>query len=188
MLDLLARRWWLLLLRGIVAIAFGIMAFTWPAPALYALVLLYAAYAVVDGVFTIASATGASHVDPHLRVWPILVAGVVLVVAGAIAFAWPGLTAVSLLLVIGVAAVVRGVMEIVEAVRLRHEVDNEWALGLAGALSVVFGVLVLLRPAAGALALIWMIACWAVLVGALYVVLALRVRALRERVATHPAL
>lgn len=188
MLDLLTRRWWILLLRGIVAIAFGIMAFRWPAPALYALVLLYAGFALVDGVFAIATAAGANRADPNLRLWPLVVAGLALVAAGAVAFGWPGLTVVSLLLVIGLAAVVRGVMEIVEAVRLRHEIENERALGLAGALSIVFGLLVLLRPGAGALALIWMIAGWAIFVGVLYVMLALRMRGLRERVVTRPAI
>jgi uncharacterized membrane protein HdeD (DUF308 family) len=187
MLDLLSRRWWLVLVRGVGSIAFGIVAFVWPAPALYALVLLYAAYAIVDGALSIATASGARRAAPGLRVWPLVVAGLALAAAGAVAFAWPGLTAASLLLVIGVAAVVRGVMEIVEAVRLRHEVDNEWALAAAGALSIAFGVMVLVRPGAGALALIWIIAIWAILVGVLYVALALRVRALRDRALARPA-
>jgi uncharacterized membrane protein HdeD (DUF308 family) len=184
-LDTLARNWWVLLLRGIAAIVFGVLAFIWPGLTLVTLVLLYGAFALVDGVLALISAfTGGARPAPS---WWLVVVGLLGIGAGIVTFLWPGLTAVLLVLFIGAWAIVRGIFEIVGAVKLRKEIDNEWMLILGGVLSVLFGLFVFIAPGAGALALIWVIAAWSIVLGALFVGLALKVRRHREVAATPPA-
>src|SRR4051794_34974783 len=138
MVMILARNWWALALRGLFAVLFGIAAFAWPGITLGALVLLYGAYAFVDGVFAIAAALAGR--TEGLPWWALLLEGVFGIAAGVIAFAWPGITALALLFLISAWAVVTGVFEIVAAVRLRKEIRGEWLLALSGVLSVLFGV------------------------------------------------
>ena len=174
MLHALAKCWWLLLLRGIAAIVFGVLAFVWPGLTLVTLVLLYGAFALVDGVLSlIAAFTGSVKPVPT---WWLVVVGLLGIAAGIVTFAWPGITAILLILFIGAWALVHGIFEIIGAIQLRNEIDNEWMLILGGLLSVVFGVLVLLAPGAGALGLIWAIASYSIVFGILFVALALRLR------------
>jgi uncharacterized membrane protein HdeD (DUF308 family) len=173
LLGAITRKWWLILVRGLAAIAFGIVCFVWPAVSLLALVFLWGAYAIIDGVS--AAIWGAwSHW------WSMLLVGVVSVLAGLIAFLWPGITALALLYLIAAWAIVRGVAEIAAAIRLRHEITNEGLLVLGGAVSIVFGVLVVLFPGAGALSVLWVIGIFAVVFGIAAVVLSLRLRSLRQ--------
>ncbi len=174
MLHRLAENWWLELLRGIAAIVFGLLAFVLPIATLFSLVLLYGAFALVDGIFAIIAAIRGDRV-PGPRWW-LAVVGVLGVVAGLLTFLWPGLTALILAIFIGAWALARGVFEIAGAIRLRKEIDNEWLLILSGVLSVLFGAAVLFRPGAGALAIVWIIGAYAVVLGALHVGLALRLR------------
>jgi uncharacterized membrane protein HdeD (DUF308 family) len=174
MLHALAKGWWILLLRGIAGILFGILAFVWPGLTLLTLVLLYGAFALVDGVLSlIAAFTGSAKPVPT---WWLVVVGVLGVGAGVVAFAWPGITAIALVLLIGAWALVHGIFEIIGAIQLRKEIDNEWMLILGGALSVVFGLIVLIAPGAGALGLIWAIAAYSIAFGIMFVALALRLR------------
>ena len=174
MLHALAKCWWLLLLRGIAAIVFGVLAFIWPGLTLVTLVLLYGAFALVDGVVSlIAAFTGATKPVPT---WWLVVVGLLGIAAGAVTFLWPGITAVLLVLFIGAWAMVHGIFEIIGAIQLRKEIDNEWMLILGGLLSVIFGAIVLIAPGAGALALIWAIAAYSILFGILLVALSLRLR------------
>jgi uncharacterized membrane protein HdeD (DUF308 family) len=174
MLHALAKSWWLVLLRGIAAILFGILAFVWPGLTLVTLVLLYGAYALVDGVFAlIAAFTGGAKPVPT---WWLVVVGVLGILAGALTFLWPGITALVLIFFIGGWAIAHGIFEIVGAIKLRKEIDNEWWLILAGALSVIFGLIVLVAPGAGALALVWVIGTYSLLFGIMLVALALRLR------------
>jgi uncharacterized membrane protein HdeD (DUF308 family) len=174
MLHALAKGWWILLLRGIASIIFGVLAFIWPGLTLVTLVLLYGAFALVDGVLSlIAAFTGSAKPVPT---WWLVVVGILGIAAGIVTFLWPGITAVLLILFIGAWALVHGVFEIIGAIQLRKEIDNEWLLIIAGAMSVVFGILVLLWPGAGALALIWLIGAYAIIFGALLVGFALRLR------------
>ena len=170
----LARHWWVFLIRGIAALAFGLLGFFYPEATLVTLVLFYGAYALVDGVFAAVSAVrGKEGVGPR---WWLALVGVLGIAAGLVTFAWPGITTLALLIVIGAWALVYGVFEIVGAIRLRKEIDNEWLLLMHGALAVLFGVVALARPGAGALALIWLIASFAFASGVLLIALAFRLK------------
>ena len=174
MLHALAKCWWLLLLRGIAGVIFGVLAFIWPGLTLVTLVLLYGAFALVDGVLSLVAAfTGSAKPVPT---WWLVVVGLLGIAAGIITFAWPGITAILLILFIGAWALVHGIFEIIGAIQLRKEIDNEWWLILSGALSVIFGLIVLTAPGAGALGLIWAIAAYSIVFGILFIGLALRLR------------
>ena len=174
MLQTLAKNWWMVLLRGIAAIVFGVLAFAWPGLTLLTLVIIYGAYALVDGVIAlIAAFSGGAKPAPT---WWLIVAGIAGIVAGIATFVWPGITALVLIVFIGVWSIVHGIFEIVGAIKLRKEIDNEWWLILAGVLSVIFGVVVLAMPGAGALALIWVIGAYAIVFGILLVGFSLRLR------------
>jgi len=177
MLRLMARNWWLLVLRGVCAIMFGVLAWTWPGVTLHALVLLWGAYAFVDGVLGFAAAFSGSTGAPW---WVLVFEGIVGVIAAAAAIFFPGVTAVVLLVMIAFWAIVTGVLEIAAAIRLRKEIEGELWLALAGAGSVLFGVLLLTRPGIGALAVVWMIGLYAVMFGGLLIALGFRVRALKN--------
>lgn len=179
--EVLAKNWWLLLLRGIAAVAFGILAFGWPGITLLALVFLYGAYALLDGVLAIAAAIKNRGTSAPTG-WLVFV-GLLGIAAGIATFFWPGITAWVLLVLIAVWSILQGVFTIVGAFRLRREIEGEWFLIVAGALSVAFGVLVMLRPGAGALAVVWLIGTYAIVFGALLVALSLRL----HREATPPA-
>ena len=174
-LPLLSRNWWALALRGLAAILFGILAFAWPGITLFVLIIFFGAYMLVDGIFAIVAAVRVAREEA--RWWLLLLEGILGVVAGIVTFFWPGLTALALLYLIAAWAIVTGIMEIVEAIRLRQEIVGEWALILSGALSVIFGVLLVVIPArAGLLSLTWLIGIYAVAFGVLLVILAFRVR------------
>lgn len=177
MLTMLARNWWMLAVRGAAAILFGIGAFVWPGLTLSVLVLLFGAYALVDGVFALV----AGVIDRGgQRWWVLLLEGLAGIVVGVLTFLWPGVTALVLLWLIAAWALITGAFEIAAAVRLRKEIEHEWSLGLAGLASLIFGALLFAMPGAGALALVWMIGAYALVFGALLLVLAFRLRGLRE--------
>jgi uncharacterized membrane protein HdeD (DUF308 family) len=173
MVHQLAKNWWLMLLRGIAAVVFGVLAFIWPGLTLLTLVLFYGAYALVDGVLAIVSAiTGGS---PAPRWWLVII-GLLGIAAGVLTFVWPGITALVLLFFIAGWAIAVGVFQIIGAIRLRKEIDNEWMLIAGGVLSVLFGIGVLLVPGAGALALVWVIATFAIIEGILFIALSFRLK------------
>jgi uncharacterized membrane protein HdeD (DUF308 family) len=174
LLHALAKSWWLVLLRGIAAIIFGILAFAWPGITLLTLVILYGAWALVDGVCALIAAF--SNRERVVPTWWLIVVGLAGIAAGLVTFFWPGVTAVVLVLFIGAWSLVHGIFEIIGAIRLRKEIDNEWWLILAGALSVIFGLIVLAAPGAGALGLIWAIGAYSIVFGALLVGLSFRLR------------
>lgn len=166
--------WWALALRGGVAILFGIAAFLRPDIALEALILLFGAYALVDGVFAIVGVfTGTRMGTPR---WLLFLEGVVGILVGLIAFIFPGLTAVALLYLIAAWAIITGIAEVATAIRLRQEIQGEWALIVGGILSVLFGLILAVLPAVGILSLIWLIGAYAVAFGVLLLVAAFRVR------------
>jgi uncharacterized membrane protein HdeD (DUF308 family) len=175
MVILMARNWWSLALRGIAAILFGIAAFGWPGLTLVALAYLFGFYALTDGAFALAAVLVGR--PPSGMWWPLLVEGLVGILAGVLSLAWPGLTALVLLYMIAAWAIATGVFEIVAAIRLRKEIQGEWLLVLAGLLSIGFGVVLAVRPGAGAVALVWIIGAYAVVFGCLMLVLSLRLRA-----------
>jgi uncharacterized membrane protein HdeD (DUF308 family) len=173
LLHSLAKNWWALLLRGIAAIVFGILAFAWPGITLWSLIIVFGAYALVDGVFAIiAAVTGGA---PAPRWWMALV-GVIGILAGIVAFVNPLLTGVTLLMLIAAWAIVSGIFEIVGAIRLRKEIDNEWMLILHGVVSVLFGLFLFYSPGTGALAMIWVIGAYAIIGGVLLCFLAFQLK------------
>jgi uncharacterized membrane protein HdeD (DUF308 family) len=173
LLHTLAKNWWLLLLRGICAILFGILTFIWPGITLLTLVLLYGAYALADGVLSLAEAVMGGAPAPR---WWLALVGLLGIAVGILTFAWPGITALVLLLFIAGWAIATGVLQIVGAIRLRKEIDNEWLLIASGVLSVVFGLILVVQPGTGALALLYVIGIYAILYGILLVWLSLRLR------------
>lgn len=171
----LLRSWWLLALRGIVAILFGAAAILLPGITLVTLAALFAAFALLAGaLWTFAAIRHRKH-DP--RWWVLLLLGLLSVAAGTVAALHPALTAVALILLVGANALATGVLDIVVALRVRQFIKGEMLLVLSGAVSVLFGAFVLLFPlGAGALALAWMIGLYAIVTGAMLLVLSLQVR------------
>jgi uncharacterized membrane protein HdeD (DUF308 family) len=174
-LAALAENWWLLLLRGLVAIAFGVIAFFWPDITLVALTYLFGIYAIVDGVVAIWAAFNAPLGDAGPRWW-LGLSGVVSILAGIAAFAYTSMTTLVLLMVIAIWAIIIGIVQIWGAIELRKILDDTWLLGLTGALSIAFGVIMIAKPGAGAVALVWTIGWFAIVFGGLYIALAFRLR------------
>jgi len=174
MVQVLARNWWALALRGVFAIIFGLIALINPGLTLYALVILFGAYSLVDGVFGVAAAVRAA--EAHNRWGWLLVSGIAGILTGIIAFVVPGAVALVLLYFIAAWALVTGVLELLAGFRLRGHLANEWLLLLGGAASIIFGVLLIVQPGAGALALLWLIGIYALIFGVLVLVLAFRLR------------
>jgi uncharacterized membrane protein HdeD (DUF308 family) len=168
---LLSMSWWALALWGLCAVIFGVLAVAWPGLTLLTLALLFASYAIVSGA---AAAVSAFMNRGEKGWWLWLLIGLVGIAAGVIALAYPGLTALVLVLLMGANAIVTGVLEVSMAFRLRKEIRGEWLLGLAGAVSILFGAFVMLFPLGGALALVWLIALHAIVSGAALLVLAWR--------------
>lgn len=170
----LAQGWWILLLRGISAIAFAVLAWWQPALTLAALVLLFGAYVLADGVLGVWAAFRGREQNRHW--WLLLLWGLVGIVAGLATFVVPGLTALILLFYIAAWAIASGVLQLFTAIRLRKQIQGEFLMGLGGVISVLFGLCLIVWPGAGALSLIWLIAFWAALFGVLMVVLAFKLK------------
>jgi uncharacterized membrane protein HdeD (DUF308 family) len=175
MLATLSRNWWTVVLRGLLAVAFGV--FAWVRPDLFwaSLVLVFAIYAVVDGVFALlAAASGASG-----ERWTHLVEGILGMALGVLAFVYPDQTGAAIVLVIGIWAAATGILEVLSAVRLRREIEEEWLLGAGGLLSIVFGVIILARPQFGEVATTYVLGTYGILFGLILIVLGIRLRGLK---------
>lgn len=165
-------------MRGVASIAFGVLAFVWPGLTLVALIFLWGAYAIVDGAIALWAAISGKGGEITPRWW-LAIVGLVGLLAGLVAFASPGLTALVLLMFIAGWAIVIGALEIWGAIQLRKEVEGEWWLVLSGLLSIAFGVFLVARPGPGALALVWVIAAFAILHGCTLIALAFRLKQFR---------
>jgi len=164
MLSLVSRDWWVYAVRGIAAILFGVMALVWPGPTLAVLVLLFGAYALVDGIaLLVALARGDVLARRHK--WATGLMGVLGVGVSIVAFVWPGMTALTLLYLVAFWAVATGVLQVVAAIEFRREIDGEVFVALGGILSIVFGVLLVAFPGAGLVSLVWIVGFWAELFG-----------------------
>lgn len=175
MLHLLARYWWALALRGLFAVLFGLLTFFIPGITLLALVLLFGVYALLDGIFDIVSAFRSS--THH---WAFVVEGIVGIIVGILTLIWPGITGMVLLYLIAFWAIFTGVLEIVAGIRLRAAIANEVLLILMGILSLLFGLLIIIFPGAGALAIAFWIAAYALIFGIMLIALAFRLRRFRH--------
>jgi uncharacterized membrane protein HdeD (DUF308 family) len=183
MMRTLAQNWWVVVLRGVAAVLFGLAAIAWPGITLAVLILLYGAYALADGVLALVAALASRQ--PGDFPWGMLLAGLAAIAAGVLTFLWPGLSALVLVYLIAGWAIVRGVFEIVTAVALRKEIDNEWLLAASGALSVLLGIFLVAAPGAGAIALLWVIGAFAVVAGILMIALGFRLKGANERLSAH---
>lgn len=179
MYELLTRNWWALALRGAVAILFGLLVLIWPGISLLALVVAFGIFALLDGVFSLVAAVRAAK--GHESWGTLVLVGITGILAALVTWFWPGITALALTFVIGAWAIVSGILGIVAAVELRREIKGEFWLGLSGALAVLFGILVFANPAAGALAIVWMLGVFAILFGVSLLALAFRFRSLSHR-------
>ncbi|MGH8604973.1 MAG: HdeD family acid-resistance protein [Gammaproteobacteria bacterium] len=161
-------------LRGLCALLFGAAIFFWPAISFVVLVLLFGLYALTDGIITIVLVLRERR--RHKRWWLLLLQGIAGVAAGIMTFMWPGVSALVLLYIIAAWAIVTGILEIAAAVQLRKEIEGEWLLALGGIASLIFGVLLVAFPGAGALAVVWLIGAYSAFFGALLLFLAFRLR------------
>ena len=177
----LARNWWLLALRGVAGILFGIVAFVWPGATLAALILVFGAYVFVDGIFAVVAGIGMRR---QLSLWwLVLLEGVAGIILGLLTFRSPDITALVLLTFIAAWSIITGIFEIATALRLRKVIANEWLLILSGVVSIIFGILLIAQPAAGAISIVWLLGAYALLFGILTLMLAFRVRGMRDTIA-----
>ena len=174
----LARWWWTFVVRGLLAIAFGVLAFFAPGLGIAVLVGLFAAWALIDGVTSLATGIGGRNRDKSW--WLEILEGVVSIIAGIIALVFPVLAAEVLVIIIAVWAIVTGIFEIIAAIRLREQIKGEFWLGLAGLASILFGVILLVFPGVGALSLVWLIGSFALVFGLFLVILGWRLRGVNE--------
>jgi len=163
-----------LIIRGIVGIVVGILAFLWPGLTIAVLVGIFALYAFIDGVANLI--LGLTHSPRHGRSWALVLEGIVGIAVGVVTFLWPGITALALVWFIAAWAIITGVFEIAAAIRLRRVIAGEWLLALSGVLSLIFGVLVFAFPAAGAVSIAWLFGAYAAATGVILVVLGVRLR------------
>ncbi len=173
LLQTLANNWWLVLLRGLAAIAFGLIAMTWPGITLIFLLVCYGAYALADGVIALIAACTGGTIAPR---WWLVLVGLLGLAAGIVTLAYPGLTAVVMLNFLAIWCVIRGVLEIIGAVTLRKEIDNEWMLILSGILSIIVGAFLIAQPGIGIVVLIWTLGAFGIAFGLLFVGFAIRLR------------
>ena len=173
MIHELAHNWGWIALRGVLAVLFGILCFAWPGSAFAALVLLFGAYAFVDGVFALIALFRGAGKD---RFWMLVLEAVVGIGVGILTIAHPPLVALALLYYVGIWAILTGIFELVAAIRLRKEITGEFWLGLAGVLSIAFGVLLFVEPGPGSLAIAIWVGAYALIFGVMLVALAFRLK------------
>ena len=174
----LVGEWWAVALRGVIAVVFGLVALVWPGPTVAALALLFGLYALADGLFAAGAAFRVGRL--RRRRWALGLEGLAGIVAGLIAIFMPALVALTLVAFIGAWALFTGVMEIIAAVRLRREIENEWLLGLGGVLSVLFGLFAVASPGTSVLALVWVVGVYAIAFGITLLALGWRLRTLQS--------
>jgi uncharacterized membrane protein HdeD (DUF308 family) len=177
--NILSQYWWLILLRGVISVLFGIAVFMQPGISLLVLTLFFGAFVLVDGIGNIVTAVGGRKTHEHW--WVLLLIGLCGVGIGALTFYSPGLTALALLFYIAIWAIATGLLAIVAAIRVRKEIEGEFWLILAGLASVAFGVLAVARPGAGALSILWLIAGYALAFGIILIVFSFRARGFAKR-------
>jgi uncharacterized membrane protein HdeD (DUF308 family) len=180
--DVLERSWWWLLLMGLVAVAFGVVVFLWPGISLWSFVVLFGLFAIAWGFFAVFASIETRK--QYERWWGLLLGGLVSIIVGVIALVWPGITALVVLYLIAAWFVATGIMQVSGAIALRKKIMREkirrgWLIVLGGTVSVILGILLFIWPAAGALAILWLIATFAIIIGVLVIIRAFQVR--RER-------
>ncbi|MCO5118383.1 MAG: HdeD family acid-resistance protein [Burkholderiaceae bacterium] len=180
LLEGLAGNWWLMLLRGLAALVFGALTFGWPTASIVALAVVWGAYALVDGVFALWAGVVGRTTALRARWW-LATVGAMGIIAGGLAIAWPGITAMVLMFFLAGWLFAVGILQVWGAIRIRKEVEGEIWLALSGLLSIGIAILLVAQPAAALLATAWAIGAVAILVGISYIALGFRLRrAFRE--------
>jgi uncharacterized membrane protein HdeD (DUF308 family) len=172
--PMLAKLWWVAILRGVAAIIFGVLALTWPGITLAVLIILFGAYAFADGVFALVHAISGR--DEAESVWVLLLEGLIGIGVGLLTFFEPAITGIILLFYIAAWSLTTGVLEIVGAINLRKRVSGEIWMLLSGIASIIFALILLVHPGVGALAVVWLIGAYAMVFGAILVALGFRLR------------
>ena len=181
MVSALKQNWWVLVLRGVIAIAFGIVSFIWPGVTALALVFLLAAFAFVEGIFALIGAFGYGLPGGQRLLMVLL--GFLGLAVGVFAVARPGIAALTIVVWVAWWAIIAGIIQIVVAVEMRKEIENEWALIIGALLSIVFGILLLWRPLAGVITLAYLFGFYAIIFGIAMLSLGIRLRSLATRIA-----
>jgi uncharacterized membrane protein HdeD (DUF308 family) len=179
MLTNLANNWWTFVLRGIFALIFGVVAFVYPGPTILALTYVFGFYAILDGIFALVAAWSNRSSD---RWWVLFLEGLLGLAAGVIAFVSPEITALALLGVIAAWAILTGILEIVAAIQLRREIENEVWLGLSGLASIIFGVLLVIWPGSGLVTISWIISFYAIVFGISMLIFGFRLQGLNKSI------
>jgi uncharacterized membrane protein HdeD (DUF308 family) len=180
--DVLAlgkRTWWVFLIGGIASIVFGVLAFVSPGIALFVLATFFAAAILVDGVFNLVGAFQNREKDGW---WLMLLIGILGIVVGGYALLNPPISMLAFVYIVAFQAILLGVFLIMLGYKFRKATTREWILYLTGGLSVLFGLMVIAQPVAGGVSIVWLIASWAIVIGALKVLFAFRVRRTAENV------
>jgi uncharacterized membrane protein HdeD (DUF308 family) len=184
MITNLANNWWTFVLRGVFALIFGVIAFVYPGPTILSLTYVFGFYALLDGIFALVAAWNFRSSN---RVWVLLLEGLLSLAAGVIAFVSPGITALVLLMVIAGWAILTGILEIVAAIRLRQEIENEVWLGLAGLASIIFGVLLVIWPGSGLVTISWLVGFYAITFGISMLMIGFRLQGLNKSIKQQTA-
>jgi uncharacterized membrane protein HdeD (DUF308 family) len=173
--------WRLIMLRAFAALTFGLLTLVWPGLTLWVLVVMFGAYALVDGVFTLVDVARDRPETRRHRGW-LIFDGVLGVLTGLITFVWPAITALALLFVIAAWAIITGALRLRAAIEVRDEVPHVWLFGLGGALSILFGILLVITPGPGVLVITWLIGWYAIIIAAMLFVHGWRMRELQQEV------
>jgi uncharacterized membrane protein HdeD (DUF308 family) len=181
MLPTLCRRWWVLLLEGLAAIALGITAVLWPGITLMSLVWVFAIFALIQGVAEVI--LGMRGEADGTVWWTMILLGVLSIAAAIVAVAWPGMTVMVLLAIVAASAIIRGIFAIIAAIRLRKHIDDEWVLVLSGVMSIAFGAILIARPKVGVLAMVLLTGAYMIALGGMAVALSLRLRKIQHKLA-----
>jgi uncharacterized membrane protein HdeD (DUF308 family) len=181
MLNLLARNWWLIEIRGVAAVAFGVLAFLWPGLTLVVLVTLFAAYMLIDGIALLVSLRRSEPATTGHRLTVALM-GILGVAIGIATIFLPGITALALLYLVAFWAITLGLTQVVAAIRLRREISGELWLVIGGVVTVLFGAYLVIFPGAGLLSLVWLVGIWAIVFGITSMVVAWRLRGVHQQI------
>lgn len=174
--EALRAHWWAFLVRGIIAVLFGLVCFFLTGAALYALVLLIPIFFVLDGILMITGAIRSSSASQTGQWWWQILGGVAGIAVGVVMFLWPGITALTLAIFVAAWAIITGAFELATAIRLRTALPNEWLWIVNGILSILLGILIFIFPGAGLVALVWLLGFYALLAGIAMIALSFRLK------------
>jgi len=172
--------WWMFALRGLLAIVFGLLALIWPQQAMHGLVVIFGAFVLIDGIFGLLAGFGT--MGSNERWWMALLQGVAGTIVGSMVLMSLDKSAPDLAYFIGACVVISGVIELVAAIQLKHAIPGEWSMIYCAALSILLGILLFIVPGAGPQGLVWVTGLFAIVLGILLIIVALRIRGLQSKI------